>query len=285
MSIFSQIEYKNFDYKGMKRSYFIHLPPEYSPQEKLPLVLVLHGGMGNAKNIARITSFSDYADKENFIVAYPNGSGRFENKLLTWNAGFCCHYSKENNIDDIGFISAFLDFLVEKYSIDSKRIYATGISNGGMMSYCIGAQLSHKITAIAPVAASYGANNQTIPEPSEPVSILIIHGMQDKVIPYSGGKGSNPVYLSFYSVEDSTLFWIRRNNCIPIAVHEELADGTVFINRYTGGENETSVVTCLLKNGAHAWPGGQLGYFAGDKPTNEINATEIIWEFFKNQRK
>ena len=191
----------------------------------------------------------------------------------------------ENNIDDIGFISALLDYLIDNYPIDNKRIYATGISNGGMMSYRIGAELSDRIVAIAPVAASYGANNHTIPEPKEPISIFIIHGMQDKVVQYIGGIGSKLAYLSYSSVDDAMLFWIRRNNCIPIPIHEELSNNTVFINKYEGGENETTVVTYLLKNGAHAWPGGQLGYYAGDRPTHEISATNIIWEFFKNHRK
>ena len=122
----------------------------------MPLVVVLHGGGGNAENIEEVTGFSEKADEEGFIVVYPDGSGRLDRYLLTWNAGFCCGYALENNIDDVGFIRALIEYLQEKYAINRNMIYVTGISNGGMMSYRLGAELSDIVAAIAPVAGSIG---------------------------------------------------------------------------------------------------------------------------------
>ena len=131
------------------------MPPNYRKGEKLPLVIALHGGGGNAQNMEMMSGFSEKADKENFAVVYPNGSGRISNNiLLTWNAEGCCQYAAENKIDDVGFISALIDKLVGDYGIDSKRIYATGFSNGAMMSFKLGEKIPDKIAAIAPVSGA-----------------------------------------------------------------------------------------------------------------------------------
>ncbi|MDG6229485.1 MAG: PHB depolymerase family esterase, partial [Candidatus Thermoplasmatota archaeon] len=141
---------------GLERSYSIHIPEGYDGSKPLPLVLVFHGGGGNANNILQTTGFNQKADEEGFLVVYPQGSGRLQNSLLTWNTGFCCGYAVENTIDDVAFIRQLIDHLQRHYPIDTKMIYATGISNGGMMTYLVGAELSDIFAAIAPVAASIG---------------------------------------------------------------------------------------------------------------------------------
>ena len=148
-----------FDYNGQSRSYILHLPPSYNGENEMPLVVVLHGGGGNAGNIEKLTGFSEKADKEGFIVVYPDGSGMFDRYLLTWNTGFCCGYALKNNIDDVGFIRTLIGYLQEKYAINPNMIYVTGISNGGMMSYRLGAELSDIVAAIAPVAGSIGGQS------------------------------------------------------------------------------------------------------------------------------
>src|SRR5580704_8834959 len=120
---------------GQGRTYLLHLPPIYDGKRSLPLVIVLHGGGGNAPGAARMTGFSEKADKEGFVVAYPNGSGRLRNRLLTWNSGNCCGYALDNSVDDVGFIRALIDALEKTRAIDPTRVYATGMSNGGMMTY------------------------------------------------------------------------------------------------------------------------------------------------------
>src|SRR5690242_15001787 len=133
---------QSIGFGGRTRSYLIHLPLNYQSNERLPMVLVLHGGGGNDKSNVEMTGFSDKADKEHFIVVYPNGTGRFENFLLTWNAGNCCGYALDNNIDDTGFLRTVIERMEKDFNIDANRIYATGISNGGMMSYRLGCELS-----------------------------------------------------------------------------------------------------------------------------------------------
>jgi polyhydroxybutyrate depolymerase len=141
---------------GRVRTYLVHLPASYSKDKTWPLVLVLHGGGGNGEQVAKMTGFSRKADQEGFIAVYPNGTGLWQNRFLTWNAGNCCAYAYENRIDDVGFIRALIGQLRKDYAVDDRRIYAAGISNGGMMSYRLACGLSDLIAAIGPVA---GAQN------------------------------------------------------------------------------------------------------------------------------
>lgn len=123
---------------GIKRTYVVRAPadlPRSGP--RVPLVLVLHGG-GNAVNAEQMTGFTEKARKEGFIVACPEGTGRLKDKLLTWNAGHCCGYAMKRNVDDVGFVNALIDTLVQSYPADTRRIYATGMSNGGMMTHRLG---------------------------------------------------------------------------------------------------------------------------------------------------
>jgi len=135
---------------GRLRSYILRLPPAMPPGG-VPLVLVLHGGGGNGVNAESMTDFTSLARAKGFIVAYPDGSARGRGGLLTWNAGHCCGYAMQSNVDDVGFLSALIDDLRSRYPIDSKRVYVTGISNGAMMAHRVGRELPQKVAAIAPV--------------------------------------------------------------------------------------------------------------------------------------
>ncbi|MFH1013227.1 MAG: PHB depolymerase family esterase, partial [Thermoplasmatota archaeon] len=179
---------------GLERTYCIHVPKGFDEDTSVPLVLVFHGGGGNARNIQETTSFNQKADEEGFLVVYPQGSGTLQNHLLTWNAGFCCAYAYENSIDDVSFIKELVNHLKAQYTINDSRIYATGISNGGIMTYRLGAELSDIFAAIAPVAASIGGQpteNESlwcIPELMNPVSVIVFHGTNDTRVPYEGGR-------------------------------------------------------------------------------------------------
>jgi len=135
---------------GIERHYVVRVPPDaIQTTAAVPLVLVLHGGGGNAEVTERMTGFSHKAAREGFIVVYPEGTGGFTRKLLTWNAGHCCGYAMEQKIDDVGFISVLLHKLIQEYPVDSARIYVTGMSNGGMMTHRLGIELSDRFAAIA----------------------------------------------------------------------------------------------------------------------------------------
>jgi polyhydroxybutyrate depolymerase len=185
-------------YDGQKRffnirlPYKIDLPSSYDPSNSYPLVFVFHGGGGNADNIEDGTNFTKKADEENFIVVYPYGTGILNKRLLTWNCGFCCGYALENNIDDVGFIRSLYEYIENNYSINPNMVYATGISNGGIMAYRVGAELSDIFAAIAPVAAQIGGQATEeekiwhIPSPENPVSVIAFNGMNDTRVPTGG---------------------------------------------------------------------------------------------------
>lgn len=260
-----------------ERSYVVHLPPAINAQRNFPLVIVLHGGGGSDDNVARMSGMSVKADQEGFITVYPNGTGRLEDKLLTWNSGNCCGYALDNQIDDVGFIRALVEKLQRDYPIDPRRIYATGISNGGMMSYRLACEASDIIAAVAPVA---GALNVEC-KPSQPVSVIAFNGMLDEHVLFNGGAPKKSIDSHTRidnSVPNATSFWTQYDRCGLSPQHTD--SGSILRDEYSGCANGTSVVLYAIKNGGHAWPGGQRGSFLGDVPTPEISATDLMWEFF-----
>jgi len=150
----SNARYDSIPFGGYDRTYLVHLPTGYTGTTDLPLIIAMHGGFGNAYNLQNQSQLSIKADAENFIVVYPEGLVGGALNISSWNAGWCCGWTSNNNIDDVGFINALLDTLIAHYSVDTNRIYATGISNGGFMAYRLACELSDRIVAIAPVAAS-----------------------------------------------------------------------------------------------------------------------------------
>ena len=168
--IFAQ--YDSIPYDGDYRTYLLHLPSGYTGISDLPLIVAMHGGFGNAYNMETISELSIKADAEHFIVVYPEGvKGGFLN-ASSWNAGWCCGFASSSNVDDVGFIDSFLNTLIGDYSIDTNRIYATGMSNGGFMSYRLACELSDRIAAIAPVECSMTMTSCT---PNRVVPIIHFH--------------------------------------------------------------------------------------------------------------
>lgn len=267
---------------GLTRSYLIHLPTNYQKNEKLPVVLVLHGGGGNGKNNIEMTGFNDKADKEHFIVVYPNGTGRLSNILLTWNAGNCCGYALDNHIDDTSFLRSLIEKMEQNYNVDAKRVYATGLSNGGMMSYRLGCELSDKIAAIAPVAGALNLDCR----PTEPVSVIAFHGTADQHVPYQGGKPLkkvDPHDRTDHSVASAISFWVNSNKCNPKPTSKH--NGHITVDTYSGGKNGSEVVLYTIEGGSHSWPGGVKPRMLADVPTKEISATDLIWDFFLHHPK
>ena len=267
---------------GMVRSYLLRIPPGRArAATAMPLVILLHGGGGNAEHGEAMSGFTPKGAREGFIVAYPDGSGRMKDKLLTWNAGHCCGHAMQNRIDDVGFIGALIDRLIRDYPVDPKRIYVTGISNGGMMAHRLGSELSHRITAIAPVAAAVFGDEKMA---ARPVSALMINGMLDRSVPYQGGAPGGrfpdawdgmPVKPALAQAE----FWAQANRCSGNPVKRE--QGAIMHWQYECPSG-TAVELLLLADTGHAWPGGQRGRRNADDPGSSLNATDVIWEFFRN---
>jgi polyhydroxybutyrate depolymerase len=264
---------------GLTRSYVVRLPIQATKANaRLPLVLVLHGGGGDADNAESMTGFTPKARKEGFIVVYPEGTSAFGDKLLSWNAGHCCAYAMKNEVDDVGFVRALIDTLARDYPVDTGRVYVTGMSNGGMMAHRLGIELPDSIAGIAPVVGTLFGDEEP---PASPVPALMINGMRDEHVPWRGGppggRGARswdgtPTQAAVYQFE----FWSRANGCSRPANP-----------RHTGRWLEwrdscrtNDVVLYVIKDNGHAWPGGAKGSRRGDPPSTAMNATDVIWEFF-----
>lgn len=264
-------------FDGRPRSYVLFVPSSYNGVDRVPLVLVLHGGGHNAALMEEMTGFSVLAEKKGFIVVYPNGTGRRE-KLLTWNAGNCCGYARDHAVNDVDFIAALMDALRAELTVDG-RVYVTGISNGGMLAYAVACAHAEKIAAIAPVA---GALNAPHCIPRVPVSVIAFHGTADRHVLYEGGQP----FIEFdaqnrkdRSVAYAMKLWRERNNCELIPQKTENA--RYKIETWSGGSAGTEVVLVTLKKGPHAWPGGRSVRFRMDDPTTDVDATAMMWDFFE----
>jgi polyhydroxybutyrate depolymerase len=273
---------------GLQRTYLMHLPTAFDRSHKWPLVIVLHGGGGQGRGLNTLADFNSVSDNQSFVVVYPDG---YEHN---WNdgRGDAGIKAQAENIDDVGFISALIDHLVAELNVDPAMVYATGISNGAMMSYRLGAQLANKIAAIAPVAGNIPEKTISVWSPSRPVSVLIINGTEDPLVPFEGGEVS---FLSLKrgkvaSVADSVKFWVSKDGCPSAPQTRQLphinpADPTsTTIADYQGCRSGTEVVLYTVKEGGHTWPGG-LQYMSEKligKTSRDFNATETIWQFFKD---
>ena len=264
-------------FDDMERTYILHVPDSYDGSQPVPLVLDFHGGGGNASTQMRTSEFSALADEKGFIVAYPNGTGRHEDKLLTWNGGTCCAYAVEHQIDDVGFIRAVIADIGGQYRIDPKRIYATGLSNGAIFSYRLACDASEIFAAIAPVA---GTLNYIRCAPTQPVSVIHFHGTEDSHVGYNGGSGPDSlVDVPFKSVKESIDFWLSADHCDTTPQTETFSD--IQHDTYSNCANGTAIELYTIIGGKHAWPGGGgPAWPGGDEPTQSISATKLMWEFF-----
>jgi polyhydroxybutyrate depolymerase len=193
----------------LTRTYLVHVPKSYDGKQPTPVLLVFHGGGSNAEQMVHFCGMNEKADKEGFLVVYPNGTGRLE-KLLTFNAGNCCGYAMEKKIDDVAFVRALLDDLEKVAKVDSKRIFATGMSNGAMITYRLASELSDRIAAVAPVAGPMGTDTCNS---RRPVPVMHFHGTDDDFAPFKGGKGKNSISKTdFHSVDFSIQAWRKAND-------------------------------------------------------------------------
>ena len=271
---------------GLKRTYSVHIGSSYDKEKPTPLLIVLHGGGGTGQGMIKLTDFNDIADTENFIVVYPDG---FEKH---WNDGRGVQWEAQTeNVDDVGFISALIDHLSNELNIDAKRIYVTGISNGGMMSHRLGCELSQKVAAIAPVASNIPVNMASVWAPSRPVPALIINGTDDPLERWEGGEirlGRN-TYGMVLSVADTVKFWVDKDQCSASPIITQLpdkdpSDGTTVRKEVYGGcQDSVEVILYAIEGGGHTWPGGMqyLPEWIIGKTSRDFNASEVIWQFFK----
>ena len=248
------------------RDYIVHIPSSYDNKVPIPLVLCFHGYGGTASGIS-YTNFNDVSDTANFIVVYPQGT--LLKRKSHWNVG---GWTLDSKIDDVGFISSLLDSLSERYNINQSRIYSTGMSNGGYMSFLLACQLSDRIAAIASVTGSMTPQTYNLCNPQRPIPVLQIHGTNDQKVPY---KGNRKWSLSINKVLE---YWINHNNCDITPVEMSFPDinnsNESNVHRLSWLNGDNSVITDhIIVNGAgHDWFGvwGNM----------DINSTAEIWKFF-----
>lgn len=281
----AQASDRDFNHKlrhdGRTRTYEVHLPPKYDGKTPLPVVLNLHGGGGNATVQRRQSRMDATADQNGFIVVYPEGTSGL-GRLYTWNAGICCSYAKNQNVDDVGFIAAILDELPKQYVVDSSRVYATGMSNGAMMCYRLACELSDRITAICGVASTMGVDG---PRPKRPVPVMQIHGLKDPNALFAGGIGPNAISrVQHRSVRDVIRWWCEVNHC-DLKPAEVSRTTDYEMERYAppAGQDGAPVVLYMLFEGGHTWPGGvdvtpRLGT---GKLIASFSADQTMWDFFR----
>jgi polyhydroxybutyrate depolymerase len=276
---------RTIEVDGRNRSYIVHVPEKYDPTTPTPVVLVFHGAGTNARMMVSFCAMSKKSDEAGFITVYPNGTGA-AGIFLTWNAGGLHGKMAEGKADDVKFVGSLLDDLATVANVDPKRVYATGMSNGGMMCYRLAAELSGRIAAIAPVAGTMAIAEA---KPNRPVPVMHFHGTADRIVPCGGpGKGTPP-FLSFKSVEETINIWAKLNRCEEEPVVEKLEDKaddgtTVTKKTYASKKDGAEVVLVEIEGGGHTWPGVEPPLQFIGKSTKDISANDMMWEFFQRHR-
>ncbi len=268
-------QYDSIHVDGSPRTYLLHLPTNYDGSTELPLIIAMHGGFGSGPQLETQSKLSEKADNADFIVVYPEGVQSLLN-IRTWNAGGCCGYAMNNDIDDVGFISDLIDSLVFDLAIDTNRVYATGMSNGAFMSYRLACEIPEKIAAIAPVA---GTMNVELCDPSRAVPIIQFHSFEDSNVPYLGGVGDGPSNHYNPPIDSVQNAWATMNNCIII--NDTLHAGSDYTHiRWIDCDCMYEQQFYITTDGGHSWPGGMTTVL-GDPVSEFINANDLMWDFFQ----
>lgn len=276
---------RSFAFGGRERCYLLRVPASYDGKKPLPLILAFHGGYGTAEGEERLTGLSALGEKKGFIVAYPQGIAR------SWSDGRdSLQFPRQRlQTDDIGFVEELVRRLMHECRIDSRRIYATGISNGAIFSFHLAAH-SSIVAAIAPVAGGIPKPDAAHFAPSRPISVLVINGDADPLVPYDGGQVARD-RGEIVGAEASALMWARADGCALETTKTNLPDTaddgcTATRIAYPAGKDGVRVEVIRIKGGGHTWPGGPqyLPVRLIGKVCRDFNASEVIWEFFSSTR-
>ncbi len=262
---------------GENRSYNLYRPA-LPDGKKVPLMIVLHGGLGNAKSIEAATGMDGVADNGKFIVAYPEGTGGRGLKMRdrrTWNAGDCCGPAVKQQSDDVGFIAAMIEDIASSEPVDLRRVYVTGMSNGAMMAYRLACEIPDKIAAIIPVSGTLAVNDCS---QAKYVPVMHIHGDSDTNVPFEGGVGEQSVSnVSHRSIPETMRMITAPRQCSG----SETGALSSSVERTSyhcadGGPVELLVI----KGGGHAWPGGRRQQEQAGN-SNTFSASQAAWTFAK----
>lgn len=286
------------EHDGKTRSYLLHLPTGYSSQDSYPLVLVLHGGGGNNKNSFEKYKFGPKADQEGFIVVAPNGVDK------NWNDGRGTTARESTadtvtDVDDVDFIDTLLNHIADSYAVDTTRVYATGVSNGSLMTQRLACELPNTFAAIAPSSGPMLKESITsICADSEPIAVVGFQATEDPFFPIDNSDGirelprilaQQGIQQTPVTAEEITAFWTEKNQCASTPEIENILDtandGT-FVTKYSFNDclPGADVVYYIVDGAGHGWPGGetqgQLIDNINGGLTKNLDATDVAWDFF-----
>lgn len=287
-----EVRHASLVHDGIARTYRLFVPQGLPASNPAPLVLVLHGGGGNGDMIARLTNFDAAARRYGFVAVYPDAYEKH------WNDGRLGtpYVSLVTNVDDVGFLESLIARIESQIPIDLSRVYITGASNGGMMTFRMLRERTPLFAAAAPVIANMPVELMGACTPRAPIPLLIFNGEEDPLMPWNGGEISPdfPKRKNIYkgvvaSTEDTVAYWAEWNACTAAGEKVYLpdanpGDGTrVWYRVHTGGTSGAEVILYGVEGGGHGWPGGSqylLESIIG-KVTQDVNGAGLIWQFFE----
>ena len=266
---------------GWARTYQAHVPAKADSAAALPLVIALHGGAGTGAGMRSLTSLDAVADSNAFVVAYPDGYAN------SWADGRGTTDAEVAGVDDVAFMAALIDDIATRTPIDRRRVYVTGISNGGMMSLRLACELSARVAAVAPVAANMPSSLSARCAPTRAVPVMFMHGNEDRLMPRSGGTLTLGAGGDVDSTSASVALWNALNGCAasPSATTtiDTVSDATsIAFSRFGGCRGGVDNRFYDVVGGGHTWPGGlqYLGVAVIGRTSNDIDASREVWSFF-----
>lgn len=262
---------------GIERTYRVCAPPPRPdrPARPRPLVVLLHGGGGTGVGISRQGDWDRVATREGFVTLAPDGTRR------AWNAGTCCGPPARDGVDDEGFVLEAVARVMHAHEIDPTRVFATGLSNGGMMAYRLACRAPDVFAAVAPV----GCSSVWAPGPTAPVSLLHVHGLRDEFVPFEGGHPHRTLQQhppSYRPVVEVVADFVRVDGCPPDPAVRSEGEGAleVVTTTWAPGPSGAAVELVTIPQGMHSWPGGRRMLRTLDPPSPALDATAAIWRFF-----
>ena len=272
------VEERVIEHGGLERSFLIYVPTNI--KENAPLVVAIHGYTSSAKTLMGYSGINQVADKEGFLVAYPQGTKDSRDNNF-FNVGYEFH--SDSKVNDVNFIREIVLNLTKDYKLNSKRVFATGMSNGGDMSYLLACTSSDLFTAVAPVAGVMMKDTLENCNPVKKIPIFEIHGTKDSISKFEGDMNNEDKWGAYYDLPSTIEFWVNKhalNEKETIQLeNKNTEDGTtITFERYWSDESQREFWFYIINDGNHTWP-GMTGLFSRTA-NQDINSAEEIWKFF-----
>ena len=272
------VEERVIEHGGLERSFLIYVPKNI--KENAPLVVAIHGYTSSAKTLMGYSGINQVADKEGFLVAYPQGTKDSRDNNF-FNVGYEFH--SDSKVNDVHFIREIVLNLTKDFKLNSKKVFATGMSNGGDMSYLLACTSSDLFTAVAPVAGVMMKDTLENCNPEKKIPIFEIHGTKDSISKFEGDMNNEDKWGAYYDLPSTIEFWVNKHalsekETIQLE-NKNTEDGTtITFERYWSDESQREVWFYIVNGGNHTWP-GMTGLF-GRTANQDINTAEEIWKFF-----